>query len=238
MPAPVGPAMPSRVPGSTAKETSSQHGTGRLRSANETSRNSTAPRPRSSRRASGQLLDLGRLVEQRERALGAGQAGLQVGHLLADRLERAVELVEVAHDDDQLAHRQHARLDVAHSDVEDARRCRSAVVRFDEQAESAFRVGQADPGAHAVPRLAEEPVLLALLPPERLDDPDRGEHLLHDAQRAALQFLELGVARTNARLVPANEQEQRRDDPEATRASTQSIVSGYVQRRDERERRR
>ena len=94
----------------------------------------------------------------------------------------------------------------------------------DEQRRSRLRVGQADPGAHGVPRLAEEPVLLAILLPERLDDPDRGEHLLHDAQRAALHLLELGVARTNALLVPADEQEQTGTTPKATRASIQSIV--------------
>jgi hypothetical protein len=107
------------VPGFDGEGDVSQHGTGVFVGERDVAvlDRSPAAAPAGS---PGQILDFGRLVEQRERALGAGQAGLQVGHLLADGLERAGRagggsFMTMY----QLADRQRPGLDVPHADVED-----------------------------------------------------------------------------------------------------------------------
>ena len=57
---------------------------------------------------------VGALVEQRENALGAREVRLKPRRLPADRLQRIVELSEVAQHHQELAEREHPRADVAH----------------------------------------------------------------------------------------------------------------------------
>ena len=136
------------------------------------------------------LIDIRRLVEQREGALGAGQMELQARRLLADGPKRLIELGEVAHHHEQLAKGEHAGPHVADANQEHRRRA-DGRGQPNQELVAAFEARHAHPCPHAFPGTVDEALLLPGLLTERLDDPQRSQDLLHDRLGGALELLHL-----------------------------------------------
>ena len=161
----------------------------------------------------GPLGHLGLLVEQRERPLGAGEVGLERRGLLADRLQRIVELSQVGQRHQQLPERQDVRPDVLHADEQDragAERRRDP----DEQPVASLHECHADARRHPLARALGKPIGLPRFPAERLDDAQGAERLLHDRQRGGLELLDLAMLPPHTRAVQARQRDERRGDRE------------------------
>ena len=101
---------------------------------------------------------------------------------------------------------------MAHADEQD---CGGAQRRgeADQQSIAALEEGEAHARGHSFARASEEPVRLARLLAEGLDDAQRSEGFLHDGERRALQLLCLQGLAPHARAVDAGEEEEGwRDD--------------------------
>ena len=127
------------------------------------------------------LFDIRWLIEQGEGTLGARQVQLHARRLPADRLQGLVELVEVTHHHEQLAQYEHAGPDLADADEERGRHT-SRSGHSNKEVESAFHPGQAHPSPQALPGSEDEALLFSRFLPERLDDAQHAEDLLHDRQ--------------------------------------------------------
>ena len=119
------------------------------------------------------------LIEQRESPFHAAQVALQSGGPRADRLQRSVELPDVRHDQQQVAHRQNARLDVTHSDPQHRRH---AERRGHPDHERVVTLDQRHPipGLDARPAVIQIALLLVVLAAEPFHHAYDAEHLLDD----------------------------------------------------------
>ena len=136
------------------------------------------------------LRNLGLLVQEPERPLGAREVGLQARRLAADRLERLVQLLQVAPHHVELTQRQHAAAHMAQPDEQHGRLAERAR-HADERAIAAFQPRQPDTRCYALPRAPYESIGLAGLLAKRLHDAQRAERLLHHRERRAFEFLGL-----------------------------------------------
>ena len=181
------------------------------------------------------LGDVAGLVQERERPLDAGEIRLETARLLADRLQRLIQLAEVTHDHQELAETQDAGADVTHADEQDDSRAE----RGGESQERAITtLQQREPQArgHALARAVHEPLRLPCLLPEGLDDAERAECLLNDGERRALELLYLAGLFAHTRPVRARQEGERRANAEGHERQVAVEPGGHRDHRAERDR--
>ena len=178
---------------------------------------------------------VGTFVEELEGPLGAGERGLQGAERAAHRLERAIELREVRHHQEQLAQRDPARLHTADADDQD-RGCAQRRGQVDEAAEDTVGCGDAHLRVDTQAGTADEPQVLVLLAAEGLDHAQRGERLLDDTERRALQLLGVAVPAPGTHLVAARQDEQHWSDGEGHQREWHVDPGGHIEHRDEGDR--
>ena len=154
---------------------------------------------------------VGALVEQRENALGAREVRLKPRRLPADRLQRIVELSEVAQHHQELAEREHPRADVAHADEQHGGHSQRGRESY-QQSEPSFEQRQVDARRHAFVRTADEPVGLPRFLSEGLHHAQRAERLVDHRQRRGFELLHAPGLDAHARAVEARQNEQDRAD--------------------------
>ena len=134
---------------------------------------------------------------------------LERRHLLAERLQRLIQLGQIAHDQEQLAQGQRTGLDVPHTDEQDRG---STHRRGQRDQHTEATLGQDDPLAcpDTLARAVDEALLFAVLLTKRFDDTQRPQHLLHDREGGTLQLADFPPLLLQPCPVEPREHEQHR----------------------------
>ena len=203
--------MPTRAPAGTSNETSCRTG-GSLGVGEGDVAEGHRPGGPVQRPGVGPLGHVRRLVEQGEGPLGAGQvatAGRPPSCSASPAAPYSCDRYAIT---SSSSPRVRAPAWTWRTPMNRTAAVPTAVVRPTSRPKPPSISEQAEPGPHPLAAAADEPLLLAVLLPERLDHPEGRQHLLDHRQGRALQLLHLPRLLPQPRPVDAGEQEQDRGD--------------------------
>ena len=129
--------------------------------------------------------------------------------LPADGLDWIVKLSQVAHHEQQVSKRQHARADVADADEEHRRRSQRRG-QSDEEAEVALGEREAHTAAHPFVRTADEALAFVLFLCKCLRHPEGTQYLVDNRHRRALELPHLSGLAAQARAICLRHEKNRR----------------------------